>query len=245
MNPELMIPVERAVRPLIASHRRKLRMREELYQLISDRYEDRLAAGESESAALRQAVTSFGDPASLSEQLQQTVPRREYWSARWDRFLFSAQSTPTWRDALRSGFLLAAPVAVWLAILPAVVVWIRQDRTVLQVWPVFAALALAMGINTMVVSWLAPRTVQRMLAGNRLGIFRDLLVVACVFALTYLGLQLAGNVAWAASAGWRLVLGAWAAAAIVYPGLCWLVSVEHRQRDVWERLPLSDDSLVR
>lgn len=74
---ELKRHVERAVRPIRASLRRKDRMREELFAHIQDIYAEELARGRSEEAAIARAIERFGDAGELSQSLQATVSNVE------------------------------------------------------------------------------------------------------------------------------------------------------------------------
>ena len=79
---QLMTYVERAVRPLFASNRRKFRMREELLQHLKWLYVEETAAGKDNAAALSAAAERFGKPDDLLRELQQSVPKWErqfYW----------------------------------------------------------------------------------------------------------------------------------------------------------------------
>jgi hypothetical protein len=66
---ELRIHIERIVRPIGASPRRKLRMREELLA--------HLTAIVEEEGSLERALTRFGDPQEIRRELQAAVPWRE------------------------------------------------------------------------------------------------------------------------------------------------------------------------
>src|SRR5207253_3421217 len=77
---ELMIQVERAVRPVRVGNRRKDRMREELLAHITCIYEEELARRGDPRAALQAAVERFGDSAQLTLALQETVT----WPQRMD-----------------------------------------------------------------------------------------------------------------------------------------------------------------
>lgn len=83
---DLMIHVERVVRPVRASARRKLRMREELLaHLLSIHEEERSRSGEDD-AALAAARQRFGDPAEVTRELQASVDvgeRIAYVLERW------------------------------------------------------------------------------------------------------------------------------------------------------------------
>jgi hypothetical protein len=71
---ELMIHVERAVRPVRAGVLRKLRMRRELLAHLTTIFEEEKARVGDEPAALEAALRRFGDPAALTRELQETVP---------------------------------------------------------------------------------------------------------------------------------------------------------------------------
>jgi hypothetical protein len=72
---ELMIHVERIVRPVAASQSRKLRMRTDLLaHLESALVEERERFPNDERMALESAKRRLGQPADLTRQLQQTVP---------------------------------------------------------------------------------------------------------------------------------------------------------------------------
>ena len=73
---ELKILVERAVRPVRAPTRRKLRMREELLAHVSDVYEEEAVKPDAASA-LERTQQRFGDSAELTRSLQESVPTHE------------------------------------------------------------------------------------------------------------------------------------------------------------------------
>jgi hypothetical protein len=71
---ELMIHVERAVRPVRAEPARKLKMRHELLTHLTSIYEEELARRSDPAAARAEALRRFGDPAALTRELQDSVP---------------------------------------------------------------------------------------------------------------------------------------------------------------------------
>lgn len=71
---ELMVCVERCVRPIRASNLRKDRMRSELYAHLYGVCEEERSNAESEEAALEKTRQRFGDPANVRDELQNTVP---------------------------------------------------------------------------------------------------------------------------------------------------------------------------
>jgi hypothetical protein len=74
---ELMIHIERIVRPVRAVASRKLRMRRELLAHLQSAVDEEMAGGADESTAIKQAVERLGNPLELTKQLQLTVPRAE------------------------------------------------------------------------------------------------------------------------------------------------------------------------
>ncbi|MGO8747831.1 MAG: hypothetical protein ACLQNE_17800 [Thermoguttaceae bacterium] len=75
---ELKTGVERAVRPIGATLKRKGKMREELLAHLVSVFDEEAARLGDEQAAIQRATVRFGDPQGLSRQLQESVP----W---WDR----------------------------------------------------------------------------------------------------------------------------------------------------------------
>jgi hypothetical protein len=71
---ELMIHVERIVRPVRAMQWRKLRMRRELLLHLQAAFEEERGKGGDEAAALDRAAKRLGDPAELTRELQRSVP---------------------------------------------------------------------------------------------------------------------------------------------------------------------------
>ena len=65
--------VETAVAPLLASSWRKRKMREELLAHVAAVFEEELARLGDEQAALEQTTHRFGNPAELTQQLQQSI----------------------------------------------------------------------------------------------------------------------------------------------------------------------------
>lgn len=87
----LRIHVEKTVRPIVAHHQSKLRMRKELYAHLMDIYQEELQREGDEAAAIQQAKIRFGDPAELQAELQQSVSRRERYNA-WGEKYFQTRT---------------------------------------------------------------------------------------------------------------------------------------------------------
>lgn len=75
----LRLHVERIVRPIRASPRRKDRMREELLAHLMRLYDEQLARTNNPESAVAEAIRRFGDASSLKHELQGTV----HWLERW------------------------------------------------------------------------------------------------------------------------------------------------------------------
>jgi hypothetical protein len=71
---ELMMVIEKAVRPIRAGETRKLKMREELLAHLTAIYEEEHARCGDERAAVEAARQRFGDPRELAKELQESVP---------------------------------------------------------------------------------------------------------------------------------------------------------------------------
>ena len=115
---ELMVQVERAVRPVRASSRRKDRMREELLTHLTGIYEEERGRLGDGAAALVQAVQRFGDPAELTRDLQASVSREEVAAFHLERWF-------GWRapeSAARYTLRLAVRVFCVVAVLSLIVI---------------------------------------------------------------------------------------------------------------------------
>lgn len=71
---ELRVHVERIVRPIRASVLRKNRMREELLGHLNTAFEEERLNAKADTEAIQRAVARLGDPATLREELQRSVP---------------------------------------------------------------------------------------------------------------------------------------------------------------------------
>jgi hypothetical protein len=110
---ELMVAVERAVRPVRASAGRKDRMREELLAHLTSMYDEELAHLGDAVAARGQALVRFGNPAELTRELQASVSPRE-------RIAFILERWLGWRapeTALRYNLRLAASLLLFSLII--------------------------------------------------------------------------------------------------------------------------------
>jgi len=74
---ELMLHVEKIVRPLPAFQWRKLSMRREMLTHLQSAFDEERAAGREEAEAIKVAKQRLGDPAHLTKSLQQSIPSTE------------------------------------------------------------------------------------------------------------------------------------------------------------------------
>ena len=131
---ELMVHVERCVRPIVASAVRKDRMREELLAHLTALVDEECKHTNDEQAALVRALERLGEPAALTRELQASVSRRdrafhavEHW------FSWHAPESST-RYAIRLGVivLLSNLALAALIVLPAYFLGSRTDGTSLE-----------------------------------------------------------------------------------------------------------------
>jgi hypothetical protein len=116
---ELMIHIERAVRPVRAEPARKFKMRRELLAHLTCLYEDELARHSKPAAVQAEALRRFGDPAALTAELQASVPA-------WERILFTPIPALRWTKSIQLLFARrpgesehrgVLRAAVWLGVL--------------------------------------------------------------------------------------------------------------------------------
>lgn len=119
---ELMVQVERAVRPVRASSRCKDRMREELLTHLTGIYEEERARLGDGAAALAQAVQRFGDPAELTRELQESVSRAEVIGFVFERWFGWRAPESAARYTMRLAVRIFCAVAVLSLIVIATVV---------------------------------------------------------------------------------------------------------------------------
>jgi hypothetical protein len=98
---ELMIHVERVVRPVRALESRKDRMREELLAHLTSIFEEELARQGDRDAAFRESVRRFGEPAALTRELEASAPRQESMGVVLERWLRRRRGEATPRYMLR------------------------------------------------------------------------------------------------------------------------------------------------
>jgi hypothetical protein len=111
---QLPIVVERAVRPVRATLAYKLRIRGELLQHVTGAFEQELAGGLDERAALIAVGERFGDPGDLAVQLERARPRKDAALWRLERWIEPRPREALWHRAARYGLATFALHAVAL-----------------------------------------------------------------------------------------------------------------------------------
>ncbi len=122
---ELKIHVERAVRPIQASLRTKLRMRNELYSHLLEIHEEESARTTDEPTAIAAAIKRFGEPESLTAELQETVSRFEMYEAKLDGWIWRRDSESYMQHAFRLAASYSALIPICL--LAIFLVWLVQE----------------------------------------------------------------------------------------------------------------------
>lgn len=128
----LRVVVERVVRPLAATDRRKRALREELLGHLAAVYAEELAGGDDPQAALARAVERFGDTAELTAQLQSGLPRSERFLCRiearslaMDRWIHRRPGESIVRCSARGALMIFALFATTLLVLSPAALLLR------------------------------------------------------------------------------------------------------------------------
>lgn len=115
---EFMVLVERAVRPVKAGPKKKLRMREELLAHLTSIHEEELARPSDDATARAEAIRRFGDPAVLTTELQQSVSFCDRIDARLNRAFGWRPGETATRYSARLAGLMALVILPWLLFAP-------------------------------------------------------------------------------------------------------------------------------
>jgi hypothetical protein len=170
---DLMIHVERIVRPVRADAS-KLRMRRELLAHLQAAYEEERARGLDEPAALAEAKRRLGDPAEITRQLQASVSRLERLSVtpfpRWVRavpvvaaillpILVAILSAPAWlivdHPERHHGFMLPEGISRHASLTLAGSIVAMEIYLALSYVCILKAMSIAKGITPRRWSWIA------------------------------------------------------------------------------------------
>jgi hypothetical protein len=130
---QLMIFVERAVRPVRASESRKRKMREELLAHVSGVFEEEFAQLGDERAALDRTAQRFGNPNELTGKLQESVWASDAIHCLLDKLWFRS-GEPKGRRILRYGIWY---LLILMALLPTWYTWVQLCAWLVRAveWP--------------------------------------------------------------------------------------------------------------
>ena len=113
---ELMVLVERVVRPLRVPLVRRKRLRAEFLEHLQSRYAEELAIDGDPTGALARTRESFGDPDALVAELRQTVRWWEPWLCSSAESLAQRRQESTFRYVARVMVRYVLMMAVLLAL---------------------------------------------------------------------------------------------------------------------------------
>lgn len=152
MNIELMRIVERAVRPVQAGQRTKLRMREDLYQQIDQIHREECGTQEDLEAALAATRKRFGDPSALQRELQATVSVPEQFQSRIDDWITTRRPG---ESSLRYAIRLAVAMCLLVTLATGICfgfceVALGNTRARI-IWPFLAMLGPIFAANTFLI----------------------------------------------------------------------------------------------
>jgi hypothetical protein len=119
---ELMIFVERIVRPLPMPLSRRMRVRKELLAHLETTYAEELARDGDQQAALVRMRERFGDPQKLSEELRAAVSPWDSWLARHQSLFTQQPGASTAWYAVR----IAASAGLMMAFLFSIAIMLRH-----------------------------------------------------------------------------------------------------------------------
>lgn len=149
---EVMKHVERAVRPVVAPHVRKMHMRRELLDHLSKLYEQETERlGDSRAAATR-AIERFGDPRELTEELQAEVSRWDQWMFRINDWWRRRDGEPVLRHALRVSLGVTVSMGVYMFVTLSLIQLLIVPHNhppipPFSLWRFYAALVVASAIG--------------------------------------------------------------------------------------------------
>jgi hypothetical protein len=111
---ELMKHVERIVRPVVAPTPRKMEMRRELLNHLTELYERECAACPDPATASESAARKLGDRADLTAQFQSSVSRAARWGARFNEAWNRRRGETASRHAVRVSALAGLASAIYM-----------------------------------------------------------------------------------------------------------------------------------
>jgi hypothetical protein len=118
---ELKILVERVVRPINASTRRKRQIRDELLAHVSATFQEEAAESVDDQTALQRTAARFGTPAEVSEQIRASLPAWDHFARTVDALWTRPGESPLPRALRQAAILelLAVPALLLVLTLSA------------------------------------------------------------------------------------------------------------------------------
>ncbi|TWT57800.1 hypothetical protein KOR42_11670 [Thalassoglobus neptunius] len=163
MNPSLMTPVERVVRPVHAPMSSKMRMRNELYSHLEQIYQEEFSATHDETSALERSLARFGDLDEIREQLQLGISKPLQWVDRLDESFSRRAGESHLAFAVRNSFRVGAVFFVQLIVILLLAALglstVRESAWLIA--PYFLILSLTAASVTFVVLQIAQPLVDR------------------------------------------------------------------------------------
>lgn len=240
---ELMILVERVVRPLLAPHSRLMTLRQELLAHVEQIHAEEIENGSAPAVALARTQERFGNPDEIRRHLQLTVPLHERFSS-WFESLF--RKRPGESDsafAIRCGLKVGGLhfVLLFAAILALSII---QWRSITDYIPGFMALlCLTFAVDSALVTGLTQWVVKPYLIAEHKTIApKGRLIAGTAFVALCLSVSFLGLVAWSTTdAGLmlRTVVLSVAASATVFPTVCLAYVRERLAAQPWLSLDIT------
>lgn len=192
-NKSLMVPVERAVRPVSASVDTKMRMREELYLHLEQAFQEERQQTKDEDQALEAAVRRLGPNHELSEELQRSVSRLDRWTYLCNRFYDKGKAETSMRHALRIGIVTVVTELLSLFLLLSLGSWLVPQKAIFSIAPMLAVLGILFGWNSFWATLLADWYFDKFHSQDRsfLSVFRRGILFAVSLGLSLVLLWLA------------------------------------------------------
>jgi hypothetical protein len=159
---DLLVHVERIVRPIEAMNDRKDRMREELLAHLVTRFEQERAKTSDDALAAQKAIAGLGDPHLLGAEMQDSVSRTERFKARIERLLGWRAPEPAWRYTLRSGAFVCG---IFVVLLPIAMLFLFavDSPAASVVLRLMLSMGVLTGVNVFVLGWLYFKTRDNLL----------------------------------------------------------------------------------
>jgi len=240
---ELKIVVERAVRPVRATLARKRRMREEFLGHLTAIFLEEVQRLGDETVALNRARERFGDPQELSARIQQTVPRREWFSSLVEGLLLYRQGERVLTHAARVAALMFGWFSISLVLLPFILLSRGRAQEIVAMecfffWEsvIFAGLFFVMTLLGHGVrgSLFRDASVRRLPLAVLYSLLSAFVVPVAGFALIWAPTgDLALASAYAAFVGWLAPV-----VPVVLVAAVWEIAADARQDAPWMSLPI-------